>query len=157
MSLRLAALVAVFLGNHGDCVGSFDSVVSVPSPARTAVEPIIQRLPSLRDKYRPVLRVTGEGTKNDLLADRFALSRRVHGERLLVIDDTFTAGPTIFSAVAALRDAGAIVVGPLVLGRHVQPAWPPSRAILTWLQARPWDEARCCRCDGERANPGQML
>ena len=157
MSMRLAALVAVFLQNHSRCVGDFDSVVSVPSLTRTAVEAIVHRLPSLRDQYRPALEVAGLGSKSDLRAERFRLTRHVEGERVLVLDDTFTRGPTIFSAVAALREAGALIVGPLVLGRHVRPDWGPSRDLLSWLQERSWDDARCCRCDGERANPGQML
>jgi hypothetical protein len=122
-----------------------------------AIESIIQRLPSLRDQYRPALSVTGSGSKGDLSTDRFALTRDVHGERVLVLDDTFARGATIFSAVAALREAGAQIIGPLVLGRHVQPGWPSSRHMLAWLQPRPWDDQRCCRCDGERANPEQML
>lgn len=157
MSVRLAALVAIFFHNHGRCVGDFDSVVSVPSPSRTAIEAIVQRLPSLRDRYRPALQVTGMGAKGDLRADRFRLTRGARGEAVLVLDDTFTRGPTLFSAVAALRQAGAAVVGPVVIGRHVRPEWAPSRELLGWLDGRSWDEKRCCRCDGERADPGQML
>lgn len=157
MSLRLAALVAVFFDNHDRCVGDFDSVVSVPSPSRTAIEAIVQRLPSLRDRYRPALQVTGVGAKGDLRADRFRLTRGVDGELVLLLDDTFTRGPTIFSAVAALRQAGAVVVGPVVIGRHVKPGWAPSRELLSWLDKRCWDDERCCRCDGEHADPGQLL
>lgn len=157
MSLRLAALVAIFFHNHARCVGDFDSLVLVPSSSRTAVEGIIQLLPLLRDQYRPALRVTGMGSKSDLRPDRFGLTRRVEGETVLLLDDTFTRGPSIFSALAALREAGAVVVGPMVIGRHVQPGWAPSSDLLDWLQKRSWDEERCCRCDGEHVNPGQML
>ncbi len=157
MSLRLAALVGVFLQNHAGCVGHFDTVTGVPSPTRTAVDAIVQRLPSLRGQYRPALQLTGRAAKSELRADRFRLTRRLEGERVLVLDDTFTRGPTIFNAVAALREGGAVIAGPVVLGRHVQPEWGPSRELLAWLQARPWDETRCCRCNGERANPRQML
>lgn len=157
MTLRLAGLLAVFLQNHGRCIGDFESVMSVPSAARDAVEPIVQRLPALRDQYRPALKPTGLGSKSELRADRFVLTRRVDGEKTLLLDDTFTRGPTMFSAMAALREAGAVVVGPLVLGRHIQPDWGPSADLLSWLRARPWDEARCCRCGGERADPGQLL
>jgi len=157
MALRLAALLAVFLQNHARCVGSFDSVVLVPSPTRTAVEAIIRRLPSLHGQYRQALQVSGLGAKNNLRADRFTLTRDVAGERVLVVDDTFTRGPTVFSAVAALRQAGAVIRGPLVLGRHLRPDWDPSRELLAWLRYRPWVDSRCCRCDGELARPGQML
>lgn len=157
MTVRLAALVSVFVEHHGTCIGPFDSVVLVPSAVRRAVEPIVGRVRSLRQEHRPALEVTGVGSKQELRADRFRVTRSVDGERVLILDDTFTRGPTLFSAVAALRDAGATVAGPLVVGRHVLPAWPPSRQMLSWLAPRTWDEHRCCRCDGERAQPGQML
>jgi len=156
MSLRLAALLAVFLGNHATCVGSFDSVVPVPSATRTAITAVLQFIPSLRDASRPALEMTGIGSKGDLRVDRFSASRDVAGERILVVDDTFTRGTTMFSAVATLRRAGATIVGPVVLGRHVQPNWGPSRELLSWLQPRPWDAERCCRCDGEREHPDRM-
>jgi len=88
-----------------------------------AVEAVVQRLPAPRDRYRPALDVTGVGSKSELRAGRFGLTRRVDGEKTLVLDDTFTRGPTLFSAMAALREAGAVIVGPLVLGRHVQSGW----------------------------------
>lgn len=141
MSLRLAALVAVFMRHHGGCVGDFDSVVLVPSATRTAFESIIQLLPSLRERYRPTLQVTGVGSKNDLNTDRFALSRTVSGERTLVLDDTFTRGPTIFSAAAALRAEGATIVGQrwaaslpdgtrMPQSRHFEPAVRPAPAAF---------------------------
>ena len=112
---------------------------------------------SLVGEYRPALRATGVGSKNELRIDRFEVLRDVGGERVLVLDDTFTRGPMLFSAVGALREAGAVIVGPLIIGRHVQPGWGPSRELLSWLRGRPWEEGRCCRCAGERANPGRML
>lgn len=157
MSLRLAALVAVFVAEHRECIGPFDSVVLVPSSARTAVAAILGRVRALRDEQRPALAVSGVGAKGELRADRLRVTRAVAGERVLVLDDTFTSGATLFSAVGALREAGAAIVGPLVLGRHVNPDWEPSRALLAWLQPRVWDEQRCCRCDGERAEPGRLL
>ena len=157
MSRRLAALTAVFLESHGRCVGPFDSVVLVPSRGRTAVTSIVELVGTLRAAHRPALAVTGVGSKIELRADRFTVTRDVEGERVLVVDDTFTSGATLFSALAALRDAGAAIVGPVVLARHLHPDWGPSRAMLSWLQGRRWDEERCCRCDGERANPGQMI
>jgi predicted amidophosphoribosyltransferase len=157
MSLRLAALLAVYMKYHRDCIGDFDSVVPVPSVNRTAVESILGRLPSLRDVSRPALAAMGTSPRGEVGKGRFAVTRDLRGERVLVVDDTFTTGATLFSAVGVLRDVGAEVVGPLVVGRHVLPSWDPSRHLLSWLLARPWDDRRCCRCDGERANPGQLL
>lgn len=154
---RLAALVAVFMHNHGGCVGTFDSVTAVPSPARTAMNSVLNMIPPIRAEYRQSLRATGVGGKHELRADRFGVVRDVRGERVLVIDDTFTMGPTMFSAVAALREAEAVIVGPVVLGRHVRPGWEPSREMLSWLQSRQWDDQRCCRCNGERIEPASDL
>lgn len=157
MSTRLAALLAVFLGHHADCVRAYDSIALVPSPERTAMESVISRLPSLRERYVPALEATGAGAKSDLLASRFRVTRDVHTESVLLLDDTFTRGPSLFSAVGALRDAGAEVVGPVVLGRHVQPGWEPSRVMLSWLRSREWDDTRCARCNGERADPERLF
>lgn len=156
MSLRLAALVSVFMEHHRRCVGEFDSVVTVPSPGRVAAQAVVRRVRALVGDYRPALRATGAGSKIELRADRFEVLRDVEGERVLVLDDTLTRGPTVFSAVGALREAGAEIVGPLILGRHVQPGWGPSRELLSWLRSRPWDEERCCRCAGERGDIGVL-
>lgn len=156
MTRRLAALLAVFLANHRDCVGDFDSVTGVPSPARCAPDEIITRVRALLDAHVLALEATDAGTKADLRPDRFRVGRSVEGERVLLLDDTFTSGATLFSAAAALRQAGAVVVGPVVIGRHVQPSWPTSEALLGWLRGRRWDETRCCRCDGERASPDRL-
>lgn len=155
LGLRLAALVAVFFQRHAACVGDFESVVLVPSTNRTAVSDIVNFLPFLRDIHRPAL--LSVGPKDTLAVDRFRLTRAVAGERILLLDDTFASGKSIFSAAASLRNAGAILAGPLVLGRHIQPNWPSSRELLSWLNERPWDESRCCRCDGELARPGTFL
>lgn len=157
MSRRLAALLAVFVEHHRMCIGSFDSVVGVPSATRSAVASIVAQATSVRDVYRPALSAVPGAGKDELRAGRFEVTRSVADERLLVLDDTFTSGATLFSGVAALREAGAVVVGPVVLGRHVQPGWPPSRRLLSWLGNRPWDERRCCRCGGELENPGRLL
>lgn len=98
MTRRLAGLVAVFLQHHSGCVGAYESVVPVPSAERTAVEAIVQRLPELRSRYRPALEVTGLAPKRELRGDRFRVNRDVDGERVLVLDDTFTRGPSIFGA-----------------------------------------------------------
>ena len=82
---------------------------------------VLNMIPPIRAEHRPALQATGVGAKHELLADRFGVLRDVRGERVLIIDDTFTMGPTMFSAVAALRAAGAVIVGPVVVGRHVRP------------------------------------
>ena len=74
----------------------------------------------------------------------------VAGERVLLFDDTFTRGVAIFRARQLLITAGATVVGPLVIGRHVNPPnWPPSQKMMSQLKGRIWTEDRCCLCSGE--------
>lgn len=157
MSTRLAALLAVFMQYHTACVGDYDSIALVPSPNRVAMEEVVRRLPTMRESYVPTITASGLGQKSELRADRFRVARDVTGERILVLDDTFTRGPSLFSAVAALRAKGAQIVGPVVLGRHVQPTWEPSRAMLSWVDERVWDQTRCTRCNGELRDPGRMF
>jgi len=60
------------------------------------------------------------------------------GHRVLLIDDTFASGASLFDAYEALSTAGATVIGPLVIGRHVNVSgWPPSMEMMTWLRGRP--------------------
>jgi hypothetical protein len=156
MARRLAALVAIFLRHHGGCVGEFDSVAAIPSVRRIALQPVIDQVAVLRGaETAPLTADPVEGRERR--ADRFQPLRDVRGERVLVLDDTFASGASLFSACAALRDAGAQIVGPLVIGRHVRSNWEPSAQLLGWLTGREWDETRCCRCSGERDDPGAFL
>lgn len=157
MTMTLAGLLAVFLRRHQRCLGDFDSICAVPSVQRCAPERMISRIPQLRDICLQTLVTEGSRGHTDLRLDRFRLTRAVTGERVLLVDDTFTRGGSMFSAAAALRAGGATVVGPLVMGRHVQPTFGPSEAMLSWLTERTWDEARCCRCDGEQQQAGSLF
>ncbi len=89
--------------------------------------------------------------------DQFSVTEDVGGKRVLLLDDTFTTGAKLFSAAAALRSAGAEVVGPVVIGRHVQTSWAPSQEMMSWLADRRWDESRCCRCGGEQRDEGSLF
>lgn len=152
MALRLAGLVSMFLRHHRTCIGEFDSVTAVPSSQRLALQPVLRRVASLAGVHHQALNSSGPGIKENLATERFEVTRQVRGERVLLIDDTFTRGRSLFSAAGALRDAEAHVVGPLVIGRHVQPTFHTTQPLLKWLTGRSWDELRCCRCDGERSD-----
>ncbi len=149
MALRLAALVSVFMANHGRCVGEWDYVTCVPSERRVAPAAIVSRLRLFEGRYRQILATSPSSAARALDPSRFSLGAHVRGDRVLLLDDTFTTGGGIFSAVAALRHAGAEVVGPLVIGRHIRPDWEASHQLLHWLARRNWDEQRCARCHGE--------
>ena len=145
----LAALTAVFLNHHAECIGEWDYCTTVPSVRRIAMEPIVRRVQRLRDNYKPVLRARDGDGARVLNPEQFDVTDVEAGDRVLLLDDTFTTGAKMFSAVAAIRSRGGVVVGPVVIGRHIQRQWPPSRQLLEWLEQRTWSVDRCARCAGE--------
>jgi hypothetical protein len=150
LTVRLAALIAVFIRRHDACVGDWDVATCVPSRARVAMRPIVDKLKRFEHRTETLLRSRPDvdaGRSVDPL--QFDIVGKVDGRRVLLLDDTFASGGKVFSAAAALTANGATIVGPLVIGRHVHPSWPPSETMLEWLGDREWDESRCCRCDGE--------
>lgn len=156
LTTRLAALLAVFLANHSACLGDWDYVACVPSAGRSAVTVIAQRTRLLNNATRAVLAASPGDWSRQFSANRFALTQSVSGDRVLLLDDTYASGASIHSAAAALRSGGAQLIGPLVLGRHVNPGHPPSTEMLGWLRDRRWDPARCCRCAGEMRDPSAL-
>lgn len=157
LALRLAALLSVFLENHSACVGDWDVVTCVPSQHRVAMASVVAKLQRFQGRSFDVLRAQPAASGRALDPDRFQVASDVSGRRVLLLDDTFTTGASLFSAVAALRRAGSTVVGPIVLGRHVQESWGPSQEMMSWLGDRPWEEHRCCRCNGERREVGALF
>lgn len=147
-TLSLAASLSLFIANHRSCIGEWDVVTTVPSQKGVAVEPIIRRVRSLEANYKRLLAPAAD-LPREFNMDRFETTESVEGMRVLLIDDTFASGSSLFSAAGRLRLQGASVVGPIVIGRHVQPSWPPSSSMLKWLPSRSWDASRCCECSGE--------
>ncbi len=147
-TLKLAALLSLFIKNHRSCIGEWDVVTTVPSKRGAAVEPIVRRVRSLEADHTRLL-VSAAELPREFNISRFSTTESVEGLRVLLIDDTFTTGSSLFSAAGRLRLEGASIVGPIVLGRHVRPIWAPSSAMLKWLDSRPWDSRRCCECSGE--------
>lgn len=145
-TLRLAALVETFLSNHLDrCLGgNVDLVATVPSARRDAPWAIVSRLQRF-DGFTNVLTCDPSGT---LSADP-----AVAGERVLLLDDTFTTGSSIRPAADLLVRCGATVVGPVVIGRHFRPAYQASQALAKCLENRQWLPDRCGICAGEICNP----
>ena len=104
----------------------WDVVVTVPSSGRPGVAPVdalVALVPDLAAHHRPLL-ARGPQPTDHLLAARkgFAVVPSVdrewlRGRRILVFDDSITTGARAQSAVAALRLAGARVVGVMVVGR----------------------------------------
>lgn len=157
LALRLAALLSLFMEKHATCVGEWDIAVCPPSQRRVALSPVVAKIRVFSGRSFDALQAHPGHDDRTLDPRRFAINGDLQGTRVLLLDDTFTTGSKLFSAVAALREAGAVVVGPIVLGRHVKPTWAPSAEMLNWLEDRCWDEERCCRCDGERRDEGALF
>lgn len=117
--------------------GTWAVVTTVPSSCRPGPAPgerLVDGVPTLAGRHRRLL-VRGSGAGGHLQAGRdvFRLAagvdrRGLDGLSVLVFDDTTTTGAAVQSAAAALRLAGARVVGALVMGRALAPV-SPARAL----------------------------
>ena len=106
--------------------GGWEWVTTVPSSSRPSGSPVdvlVSGSRHLGPDHRILLR-RGVGPTDHLAASRrgFELAdgidrERLRGRRVLVVDDTLVTGARAQSAAAALRLAGAEVVGVLTIGR----------------------------------------
>lgn len=158
LTVELAAVLWRFLSIHEECVarstgiGSFGIVTTVPSGDRG------------RDRNHPLRRIVGElvtltrGRYERLLlrselgfpprevhVDKFEPKRRLQGEPVLLIDDTWTTGSSAQSAAAALRRAGSGPVAAVVLGRHLNREWHENDRRLRGIEW-PFDWDHCALC-----------
>lgn len=151
----VAALIGHFLERHGDCLsaaagGGWDVVTFVPSSGtRTGQHPLvtaIKMLSSVRDQYVPLLR-RGEAQIDHLHAKSkgYAPRRELHGERVLVIDDTYTSGARAQSAASAINRAGGQVAAIVCVGRVVNPQFSTTvHDYWEEQQRQPFSFATCC-------------
>lgn len=150
---NLSALGVMYLAYHWDCLaqalgGPFTHLTTVPSTRGRQgphpIESIIARrinLPPLQPLVNPAYLPDDRGFHQD----RFVLlPGTASGARVLLVDDTWTTGARIQSLAYALKAAGAVGVAAVVLGRHVDPGYGPSTAMLDRLRAAPrFDLSRC--------------
>jgi len=130
---RLGDLVRVWMAANRaqldrQFVPGWDLVATVPSSGRPVGAPaddLVRRVPTLALRHRTLL-VRGPETTGHLRAARRGFeipssvdSESLIGRRVLVFDDSITTGARAQSAAAALRMAGADVVGVLAVGRSV--------------------------------------
>lgn len=141
LTYRLAALLETFLRNHLNCLGgTVQRVATVPSSKtqRDAPWEIIKFLGRFSGHTNPITQ------HSDLT---LGVDGDVEGQRILLLDDTFTSGQSIFNAAQLLTRQGAIVV-PVVLGRHINADYPPSQPLLAALRPKKWDPTQCGICGG---------
>jgi predicted amidophosphoribosyltransferase len=159
LGVQVAAIIARFAAQHLECVatvlgGAPAIVTSVPStrvmprPGRHPLETAVTRVGALAKLHEPLL-ARGPAHADHNLADDhvFMVRRRLSGERVLLIDDTFTTGARLQSAVSALRRSGASEVACVVVGRVIDPEWNENCRQI-WDQARqtPFRFDQCCLC-----------
>jgi hypothetical protein len=153
--IKTAAILGYFLQLHGPCIeraagGPWDRITSVPSSTdREGEHPLvtaIKLLPDVRDLYEPLLaRGAAEITHTVASDEGFRALRPLHGERILLVDDTFTSGARAQSAASVLHNAGGAVAAILPLGRVITPGFSPT-ADDYWKKqgARLYDFDVCC-------------
>ena len=154
---RLGRLLSRFLRRHLACIApglSPDWRITVVAPTRRRsqrhpLEKVVRRSRWLRRRYIRTLRTAARPGHHAASDRAFKVIRDVGGLELVVVDDTFTTGASVQSAVSALRLAGARVVAVVVIGRVVNPDANPEEAAL-WAAARKtsWRLNRCCREGG---------
>jgi hypothetical protein len=153
--VRTAALLGYFLQLHGDCVataagGQWNIITSVPSSrdreGEHPLETAIKLVPELRDQYEPLLRLgPGEITHTVAGDDGYEPLRRLDGERILLVDDTFTSGARAQSAASAINNGGGVAAAILPVGRVINPNWSDQHHEYWRRQSRVvFDFDRCC-------------
>lgn len=162
---RLAAVLWRWLADHEDCVAEaadvvrFPVVTTVPSTSGRETHPLEdlvgRAIKPTAERYRRLLR-TRPGTPGDrsFAEDRFRAQPSPGPDvPVLLVDDTFTSGAHVQSAVAALRSAGWGPIGVACIGRHfnryqsAEAYREPAEAYYRRTRALGWDWSRCCLCD----------
>jgi predicted amidophosphoribosyltransferase len=156
LGLQLAAVLWRFLLSHERCLAraagageAFDLVTVVPSSeaARDEGHPlhgIVGRTVALtRDRYERLLtRSAVEADKRSVEPTKFAPSRTLDGESVLLVDDTWVTGGSVQSAAGALKSAGAGPVGVLVIARLIDEDYGDNQDRLKKLP-KPFDWTTC--------------
>jgi len=127
---ELVAELARHCADPSTGLGAWSVVTTVPSsnrPGGAPAERLVDGVPQLAERHLRLL-VRGRGSGGHLQAGRDVFTPDIGVDRagladlsVLVFDDTTTTGAAVQSAAAALRLAGARVVGALVMGRALAP------------------------------------
>ena len=155
LTAELAAVLWRFLALHEGCVAAaagvstFELVTSVPSSARErdGRHPLGRIVADLvaptRQRYTRLLRRSLHPVRpREINTSKFESLRRLRGETVLLIDDTWTTGASARSAASALHQAGAGPVAAVVLGRYLNRRWGDNdRRLGALVPAFDWG---CC-------------
>ncbi|WP_433222902.1 ComF family protein [Dactylosporangium sp. CS-047395] len=157
----VAATLARFLASHWACVtelinGEPTVVTTVPSTGgRLGVHPLVtavHRVAALGPLHRELLTLGDARIERLRATDRgFVSAGDLAGQRVLLIEDTFTSGARTQSAASALRRGGARSVGVLAVGRVVEPGHCGGcERVWRYATAEPFRFSACCRCTTDR-------
>jgi len=154
--IGLSAGLWQWLAKHEACMAGrvggsqFDVITTVPSTSgRIGQHPLGQLVAGVvtnsSDRYQSLLAVQRTDLEQrECAVDRYAVTGDAHRASILVIDDTWTTGAHAQSASAALKQAGAISVGLLAIGRWLTVDYQNNRAWLSVHRTMGWDWDRCC-------------
>jgi hypothetical protein len=162
LALQIGAVLWRWLDSHETCLrdragaGRFSLVVPVPSTTDRQDHPLPRIL-------RSIVKLTSDRTAEILAPnprypagsreaydDRFLVTRPLHGEPVLLVDDQWTSGGHIQSAAAAIKIAGSGPVAVVVFGRHFDRAWnradlrTAAESYYQTARAQGWDWSACC-------------
>lgn len=158
-AMQVAAMIARFTEHHFECIsaslgGAPDLVTSVPStrseprPGQHPIQAAVLRVAKLAPLHEALL-VRGSAAVGHRQANEqaFAVTRPLAGERILLIDDTYTSGARVQSAASALHLASAAAVTGVVIGRVIDPSWNDNCRRI-WEQAcqATFSFDQCCLC-----------
>jgi hypothetical protein len=165
LTLELAAVLWRFLLLHEQCVAAaahvsaFELVTTVPSGSheRDEQHPLRRIVGDLvgptRQRYRQLLRRSRVPVSpREVNADKFEPLRRLRGERVLLIDDTWTTGASARSAAVALRHVGAGPTAAVVLGRYLNRRWGDNdRRLVAFDPVFDWGCCAVCGTDRDES------
>ncbi|MFC0526715.1 phosphoribosyltransferase [Phytohabitans kaempferiae] len=147
----LLAVLLLFLHDHVGCLAkrtgaALTHVTAVPSTRRRPGQhPLASLVGSRLDLPWIASSVNPQYGPDDreFHPDWFTPTLHDGPVHALIIEDTWTTGARAQSLAYALKTAGAATVATVVLGRHVDTEYPPSKRLLSAITGPVFDTTRC--------------